>query len=109
MAIAFHARSIQNFTGATTTHTLSHTVTGSDPFLCARYLSYENPGTVTATWNGDSMTQVGSTQTDSGAYQAVFYIAAPDTGTRRVDPTSNSSDGNLIVVSYTGVLQGISA
>lgn len=70
----------------------------SNPFLWCDMVSYTtDPGVTTMTYNGASMTQVGSTQ-NAGAltvYYMVFYLKAPATGshTLTITPTTPLTNG----------------
>lgn len=70
----------------------------SNPFLYCDMVSYtSDPGVTTMTYNGASMTQIGSTQ-NAGAlsvYYMVFYLKAPATGshTLTITPTTPLTNG----------------
>lgn len=80
----------------------------SNPFLYCDNISYgPDPGTISMTYNGVSMTKVGSTITSGTAvYYAIFYLKAPATGSHSVVSThSNNSPHYLHCASFSGADQ----
>ena len=108
MAIAFDSSTKDAVGGAGTSHTTSfNNVAGN--FMVVTSTSYTtNPGATTMTYNGVSMTQMGSNQTGGATpvYQYTFYLASPATGTNNIVTTTTNSLTNGFfdhVLSYSGV------
>ncbi len=106
-AIAFDTEA--NYTACVTgtSCTYSFTVTGSNTFLFCNSTSYAtNPGAVTMTYGGVSMTQIGSTQNVVSDYSYAFYLVNPATGANNLVNTTGTSLTNGFYThceSYTGV------
>jgi len=109
MAIGFDTTTDYNNTGgAGTGHTWSHTITGSLPFLIVGVVFYADPGSISASYNSVSMTQVGTLKqaATGNARIALFYLKAPATGTNTVSVTTGNSVNMWgASASYTGVDQ----
>lgn len=95
-----------------TSCTYSYTIGAvTNPFLYFTSISFAtDPGVVTATYNGVSMTQVGTNQNVLTGYAYTFYAKGPATGTHNlVTTTSNSLTNGFYdhVASYGGVDQTI--
>ena len=85
---------------STTTHTISATVpSGSNECLIAIAVARSgNSGAITsATWNGNSMSQVVSVTGGNLNGGIVFYLAAPTTGTHDLVLTTAGTDVNASV------------
>ena len=104
-AIATDAFNGQTYTTATSI-TYSHTISGSDTILFVSTAVYPTAAS-TATYNGTSMTQIGSTVNSADNMgQALFYLVAPTTGTNNVVVTrSGGSYISSLSQSYTGASQ----
>jgi len=103
-AIAFDAET-QGSAGGTGALTLSHTITGADPFLVG-VVQTDDVSSFTATWNGTSMTQIESASDGAGNEIYMFYLAAPSTGTHDLVYTkTGSGSARGFALSYTGVDQ----
>lgn len=106
MAIAFDAATQGGFTSGTT-HTFSHTCTGTDRILFVH--SFHNDSTdrqTGVTYNGVAMTLVNKATPASTRYTYLWYLINPATGANNVVITAGSSTaigGNA--VSYTGADQ----
>ena len=90
------------------------TVSGTNPVLiCFAFNETNNPGVVTATWNGSFMTEIGTQQSTTfgvTAYFDTFYIAAPASGNKNLvfNTTNAMAAGNGFYgtcMQYTGVSQ----
>ena len=110
MAVARDAVSGISETGSSTTHSFSHTCTGSNLYLLVGVADWSGDNVTGVTYNGVSMTQLvkETRNPDSGSLEIYFYgLANPSTGTNTVTITRSSSslwiDG--CAVSYTGVTQ----
>jgi len=103
MAIAFDAFSNPaNITG--TSQTFSHTCTGSNLVLFISMWSAYS--TTSATYNGVSATQIGSSFDYGGGYLSLFYVINPATGANNVVVTQGTSGQiNGMASSYTGAAQ----
>lgn len=119
MAIAFDtATDTSVATGTPTSHTVSHTCTGADLVLLVG-VSVATPSgsvtgtTVTATYNGVSMTEIRSGTTTGALLQTssasagscLFYLLDPATGANNVVVTLSTGEAEILVgtASYTGV------
>ena len=103
MAIAFSAITQQKVASPNTTNTFSHTISGSNTILFVA-CSNENAGAVTgATYNGVSMTEIGS----GNATLHLFYLINPTAGANNVTITRSgtANDFHGWAISYTGVKQ----
>ena len=94
MAIALDATS----TGST------HTCTGSNLILFVAVTEQGNPGTPTATYNGVSMTSLGTQSYSNGSF-TLFYLLNPATGSHTVSVSSGADSKTNVNTSYTGVKQ----
>lgn len=108
MAIAFDAAT--RFLPSTgTTATFAHTVTGSNTLLVV-FSNIQANNTLTATYNGVSMTQVFKQFSGTGSdYMYCFVLINPTTGTNNVVLTSGAGAGTnwsaQMALSYTGCKQ----
>lgn len=110
MAIARDA--VSNATGTTSSISVSwsHTCTGANLVLVAHFYAAASE-TMTATYNGVSMTQVsfsGSSGGGDGVY--TFILVNPATGAHNIVGTYSANVGNLhygVGASYTGCAQGL--
>lgn len=107
-AIALDALTGVDISGAATSHTLSHTVTGSNPIL----LVGVNPDALSSvsgiTYNGVAMSnQAGFIVTGSVTQRVeLWYLLAPSTGANNiVVTTSSNAEPSIRGISYTGVAQ----
>lgn len=107
MAIAFDAATSAT-TNSSTSLTYSHTCTGTDRFLVVTATGNQGPtATVSATYNGVSMTAIGPS-TDSvgtGVPTYFFYLVNPASGANNIVVTSNVNGIATSASSYTGVDQ----
>ena len=107
MAIAFDAFTDGNYTNSATTHTFSHTCTGSDRILFVTGFTNTSSDYITGiTYNGVAMTLVNKLAAAASRYAYIFYLVAPATGANNVVLTASSSSalgGNAS--SYTGASQ----
>jgi len=108
MAIAFDAKSDNNFSAATSA-TLAHTATGSNGLV---FVGVSNALGVTCTgvtWDGNAMTQVGSSQTLTGTSEVSvwYYFAGSFAGTSKnvIASFGSSATSRIRVTTYTGVKQ----
>ena len=106
MAIAFDVATQGGFTSGTT-HTFSHSCTGSDRILFVQSFHNNTTDTQTGvTYNGVAMTLVNKATPATGRYVYLWYLIAPATGSNSVVITSTASvalGGNAS--SYTGADQ----
>lgn len=100
MAIAFDAATNGGYNVAS----YSHTCTGSDLALIAT-ITRLTGGTPTATYNGVSMTSVGSRANTFGWTTTVFVLLNPATGSNTLAFSTTGSDYISGCSSYTGVKQ----
>lgn len=105
MAIAYQAQS----TGSvffSTSLTFSHTPSGTDRVLIVSVTSLDTSATITATFNGVSMTQI-ATLDNNGVYrQTAFYLVNPSATTANVVVTSTVTDIiRACAVTYSGAQQ----
>lgn len=113
MAIAYDNASFQTFTDHSgSTDTVSHTTgNGSDRLLVVTASAYgSTPVTVSGiTYNGVSMTLIGTKLESTNFRTTMYYLLAPSTGTNNVVVTYTTGDYNtrtcVSVASYTGVEQ----
>lgn len=105
MAIAYDNATYQGVTSGSTIN-FSHTCTGSDLGLVV-VLSVSGNDVTGVTYNGVSMTQVGSVQFGAtGTYQYAFALSNPATGSHTVSMSSTASrTWRATASSYTGVNQ----
>ena len=115
-AVAFDAKGTADCTSTTATVTCS-TLTigaGGSNYALVAYVSYANnslPTSVTATWNGTSMTRIGTLQYSStlSIGTAVFCLPAPTSGSHPLVITINgtiaSPEVHTIGASFTGADQ----
>lgn len=87
--------------------TYAHTISGSNTILFVSPSCYPSACTLTVTYNGTSMTQIGGYVTSADSVvQGLFYLVAPTTGTNNVVVTKT---GGTYVASlsqsYTGASQ----
>ena len=108
MAIAYDANS-QGEASSTTTLTVSHTCTGTDRLLLAAVSVYDGtPDIGTCTYNGVSMTNVGSVVfgSSSGERITLFGLKAPATGANNIVVTVTGTHWLALgAISLTGVDQ----
>lgn len=86
----------------------SQTVSGSNTLLFVSSIATSGGTLTTATYNGVSMTQIGTTQTNgSGTSLALYYLINPATGSHNVCVNSLGTPAVLAgdASSYTGALQ----
>jgi hypothetical protein len=106
MAIAFD-NATSSFTGGTTGASFAFTCTGANGFLIV--ISSTSSPSVTATYNGVSMTQIIQSAPTSpcGRYDTMFYLAGPATGSNTVVISGGGTSGLVYygAASYTGVSQ----
>lgn len=85
--------------------TWSHTVTGTNTFLWVSTIGGIGTDNVTAvSYNGVSMTKVGSALTSGDRYSTGWYLINPATGTHNIVITGGAQSWG-VGVSYTGVEQ----
>lgn len=116
MAIAFDAQSNTELTTSATTHTQSHTCTGSDRILFVGVSSIDSPYDVVTgvTYAGVAMTQIDKRFRSGGRGTYLFYLVAPSTGANNIEVTCSSAIRiSLDGASFTGADQtspiGVSA
>ena len=103
MAIAIDATTAVTATNSSTTHTFSHTCTGSNLILwVAAGASAGDPSGVT--YNGVAMTKVNSVNLQS-SWVALWYLVAPATGANNVIVTAASGSVTGGAMSFTGAKQ----
>lgn len=101
MAITFDS-SAKNVASSAT---WSHTCTGSNLILIVGLAIGQNTN-ATVTYNGVSMTMVGSAGISTSYTLQYFYLLNPSTGTNTISCSNLGSSGGLgISLSYAGVLQ----
>ena len=103
MAIEFN-----NATDGWANSSFSHTVgNGSNRLLVAmlRGGTQSNQETVSATYNGVSMTKIGSVQIPGDRWLHLFYLLNPDTGTHTISFSDNYGVNRTACASYFGVKQ----
>ena len=105
MAIAFDSKTAASGT-ASSSHTFSHTCTGSDLILFVTATS-ANGGVTGVTYNSVPMTQINSTVTDTVVLTtSLWYLINPATGANNVVISTSSATGTTgSSASYTGVSQ----
>lgn len=106
MAIAHDASTNPSYASGTT-HTFSHTCTGSDGILWVQCWRRGGSAVSGVTYNGVAMTSLGTEiQAGSGSgnqYLTMWYLANPATGANNVVVTSPTSTEHIDgAVSYTG-------
>lgn len=106
MAIAFDAGTQGGFTSGTS-HTFTHTVTGSDRLLFVHGFKNASSDTLNScTYNGVSATLITSITPASSRRVYLWYLIAPSTGSNTVAVGSSSSTAiGANAVSYTGAQQ----
>lgn len=106
MALSFDAFTDGNFTSGTS-HTFSHTCTGSNGILWVHAMKNSNTDTITgATYNGVAMTLIQKITGNATRYLYSFYLINPASGAHNVVITSSGSTaigGNA--ASYAGAKQ----
>ena len=104
MAIALDTAVSQRVSSGT--NTVPMTIGASANYLVVHVVVLS--GTVSVTWNGVSMTQVGVTATSAanGYKSYSYYLAAPATGTHNIVATQSGSTTLYVMgISYSGVAQ----
>jgi len=106
MAIAFDAFTAGGFSSSTT-HTYSHTCTGSDRILFVHGYTNSNSDLITGiTYNGVAMSFISKGSPSGGRYSYLYYLVAPATGANNVVITASSSTSlGGTSTSYTGASQ----
>lgn len=104
MAIAFDAESGRQAIGGATSLTYAFTTSGSDRQL--RIGALTTAGTLSATYNGTSATQIATTAADAGVTIYAFGLIAPTSGSNNVVVTA-STTATIVShsASYTGTNQ----
>lgn len=107
MAIAFDATSGLGFAQPGTSVTLSHTCTGSNLILFVGAAQASATATLTATYNGVSMTAIDLQNNVGGTTRSrLFYLLNPATGANNIVVSSDvNADLYVAGCSYTGVNQ----
>ena len=106
-AIAFDTTTHPGFGAGSSTQTVSHTITGSNPAMLG-FFGYNNVGsTNSATYAGAAMTSITGTTAVSARTVQGFYKTAPATGANNLVLTFSGSsvEGMWSGMSYTGVDQ----
>ena len=107
MAIAFDNSTGQSITNPGSTHTFSHTCSGSDRILFV--LAWHSTGDYITgvTYAGTPMTQLKKVSSNGTNWIYMYYLVAPATGANNVVITSSVSNGAILGMSasYTGVDQ----
>lgn len=109
-AIAYDAKTDNGETQASSV-TYAHTVTGTNPMLLVWGYNRGQNRSTTVTYNGVSMTKIGTEEANGlGApyYDKIyaFYLLAPATGSNNVVVTYSAGDyQRSAAISYTGVAQ----
>lgn len=110
MALAFDASAIKAFTAGSPV-TFSHTCTGSDRILIVFVwdTAGTSHGTTGVTYNGVSMTQIGTAQTHPTtgvSSTSAWYLIAPATGSNTISiATTTAGSTAAVAMSYTGAKQ----
>lgn len=113
-AVAFSSKGTAECHAASNTVTCATETVGTgltNPVLVAYVVYSDNTSaaTLTATWNGTSMTQVGSVyDTTNHLGTAIFCLAAPATGAQSLvttDTSTNSFEIHAIAAAFTGANQ----
>lgn len=90
-------------TGTSCTYSFTNT---AGNFIANGSTSYSvNPGTVSMTWNGADMTQIGTPAVSTSTYGYLFYKANAETGTHNIVTNTSGSLTNGFydhVLSYSG-------
>jgi len=108
MAIAFDTTSYSGLNAGGSTHTFSHTTSGSDRYLFVHVISITTYSTVSGiTYNGSSMTLIEEGLVYGGTYFGHLYgIVNPASGANDVEVTFSEAVISFEVgFSYTGVNQ----
>lgn len=103
MAIAFDASS-GSFVNPGTSHTVSHTCTGSDRYLVVNVVADSVSDLITGvTYNSVAMTQYDKDNTE-GRWHYIYVLSGPSTGTNNIVASASSSCFiEVNAASYTGV------
>lgn len=105
MAIARDAVSNGGALGASP-KAFNHTCTGSNLILFVSVFCLANSTTTSVTYNGVSMTQIGTQNTTGDGYAVfIFYLINPATGSNSVSITTSSGTTTGVAHSYTGAKQ----
>lgn len=106
MAIAFDNSTNGGSSGSGTSHTFSHTCSGSDRILFVYVRMAGTTDRVTAiTYNGVSMTKIDAQFGINNTGTTLYYLIAPATGSNTVAITKEDSATSALAVSYTGAKQ----
>lgn len=107
MAIAFDATDPGSQGAGSTTHSWSHTCTGSNLMLIVSAISDNNVDSITGvTYNSVALTKLASAQISGARYVYLWYLIAPATGANTVVVTSSGTEySGGRSISYTGVKQ----
>jgi len=108
MAVAFDAKSEKNWVSSGTTHTWSHTCTGSNLILFVGGQIDNTGDKITGiTYNGVAMTKIMDVSGyDKDAREYLYYLIAPATGANNVVITCPSSvNGDFFATSFSGARQ----
>lgn len=111
MAIAFDAFSQLDVGVGATTHTLSHTVTGTNTYLLVHVQTAASGGADIVsgvTYNSVAMTRLDSINVESGGNQRIYfyYLTGTATGANNIVVTTSTNDTPSIRgSSFTGVAQ----
>jgi len=105
MAIAFDAFT-HNTSGSGTSHSFSHTCSGSDRIILV-YTRSDISQPTGITYNSVAMTKIADVSPISGDKGSCWYLVAPATGSNTVAITYGSSQSysHALAVSYTGAKQ----
>lgn len=102
-AISFEA--VEYATVNNSSQTMSHTISGTDPFLFV-CMEGDSGLTVSATWDGGAMTALDTPNDGAGNGIYAFYKVAPTIGTHDVVLTRSGSGAmRSFVASYAGTSQ----
>ncbi len=106
MAIAFDTKAGPDVGTTGTTHTISYTITGSNPYLLVFIKGTTGDNVSAVSWNGVSMVQVAKQLLSGVAYCYAYSLKAPATGTHNVIVTkTNNTSTRVSIQSYSGVSQ----
>lgn len=106
MALALDSSSGSYFGTASSSHTLSHTCSGSRRVLVVWVHTYDSGTATGVTYNGVSMTEVGTAQAIGSDNLQAFRLIAPATGANNIVASlSASKRATIFGISLTGADQ----
>jgi hypothetical protein len=107
MSISFDSATTSSFVNPGTSVTYSHTCSGINRILFVLVTGSSSTTTFSATYDGVSMTQIGSIVSSAeGVKRALFYLIAPNSGAHNIVATANGAAYmDSLAHSYTGAKQ----